>query len=170
MKKLLFTTLLTILAFNNIMACECECFGDCSFKEVSSNSGFVALVKIISHDDFIEEEIPGYNDKMPRSMTVEIIKKYKGSELRDTIKIWGDDGAQCRPYIAYFNVGEYYLIAPNKLGSAHLNGENENDYDFFSCSTDYLKVDFNKKIAIGQYSKRKKQISLEKFRKSLISD
>ena len=65
-------------------------------------------------------------------MTVEIIKKYKGKETRKTIKIWGDNGAECRPYISNFKIGDALPpFAPNILGEYKLQGEKSTDYDFF---------------------------------------
>ena len=97
-------------------------------------------------------------------MTVEIVKKYKGEESKKRIKIWGDNGMLCRPYIEYFMIGDYFLIAPQKIDK---NGENgkKGDYEFFACWDDYMKVDYEKKIAFGNYTKRKKKISLKKFEK-----
>lgn len=99
-------------------------------------------------------------------MTVEVIKKYKGSESRNRIKIWGDNGILCRPYIEEFEIGKYYLIAPSKIENDS-EIELKNDYDFFSCWTDYLEVDYDKKIAYGEYSWWRKEISLAKFEKKL---
>lgn len=99
-------------------------------------------------------------------MTVEVIEKYIGSESRKKIKIWGDNGMLCRPYIANFEIGKYYLIAPSKINETSDNG-NKNDYDFFSCYTDYLVVDFNKKIAFGEYTKREKEVSLQEFEREI---
>ena len=147
-------------------ACDCECTGDCTFKSVSSGSAFVALIKVIEYSDYLDYEIDGYDKKMPLSMTVEIIEKYIGSESRKKIKIWGDNGVLCRPYIANFEIGNYYLIAPSKITETSDIG-NENDYDFFSCYTDYLVVDFNKKIAFGEYTKRKKEVSLQEFEREI---
>jgi len=167
MKKtfvLLFTLLISIKSF----ACSCECIGDCSFSNISKGSEFVALVKVIEYSNFINEQIDGYDGKMPLSMTVEIIKKYIGSEKRKKIKIWGDNGALCRPYIANFEIGKYYLIAPSKLTETTENGK-KNDYDFFSCFIDYLSVDFDKRIAYGEYSKKENQVTLEDFEKEIKS-
>jgi hypothetical protein len=168
MKQKIIFLLLTLLFINTIYACDCECTGDCSFKNTSLNSEFVALVKVISYGDYLNDRILGYNGKMPYSMIVEITKKYKGSETRKKIKIWGDNGALCRPYIADFKLNEYYLIAPNLLKENHLKSELPTDYDFFSCSTDYLKVDIRKKIAYGEYTKTKNHISLSDFEKQII--
>jgi hypothetical protein len=158
--------LVIILISFKSFACDCECVGDCSFKSISSGSDFVALVKVIEYSDYLDYEIDGYDKKMPFSMTVEVIEKYIGSESRKKIKIWGDNGMLCRPYIANFEIGKYYLIAPSKINETSDNG-NKNDYDFFSCYTDYLVVDFNKKIAFGEYTKREKEVSLQEFEREI---
>ena len=167
MKQL--TLIATFLLYPTLSAyaCDCECLDDCSFSVVSKTSIFVALVKVISYNDYLGDDIMGYEGKMPYSMTVEIIKKYKGSETRETIKIWGDDGKECRPYIANFKIGEYYLIAPSVIGDNKLKNESSTDYDFFSCSTDYLKFDMEKEIAYGEYSKKKDEIKLSDFEKEI---
>lgn len=164
-----FSLIVTFLLFSTIStyACDCECLDDCSFNIVSKNSKFVALVRVISYDDYLEDEIMGYEGKMPYSMTVEVIKKYKGSETKENIKIWGDDGKECRPYIANFKIGNYYLIAPSLLGETKLKNESETDYDLFSCFTDHLKVDMNKEIAYGKYSTNKNEIKLSDFEKEI---
>ena len=167
MKHLILIITLLLFSTMSTFACDCECLDDCSFSIVSKNSEFVALVKVISYDDYLEDKIMGHEEKMPYSMTVEIIKKYKGSETRKTIKIWGDDGKECRPYIANFKIGDYYLIAPNLLGDNKLINEGSTDYDFFSCSSDYLKVDMVRKIAHGEYSDSKDEIELAEFEKEI---
>ncbi|MDT0556215.1 hypothetical protein [Patiriisocius hiemis] len=165
MKKtilIIFVLLISIKSF----ACSCECTGDCSFSAISDNQNFVALIKVIEYTDFLEDEIYGYDGKMPYSMTVEIVKKYKGSESKKRIKIWGDNGILCRPYISNFEVGKYYLIAPSIIENDSQTGK-ANDYDFFACWTDYLEVDYEKQIAYGKYSWWRKEISLEKFERKL---
>ena len=167
MKSLIIGMILILFTTFQAFACSCECTGDCSFSSISNNSEFVALVKVISYDDYLGDEIMGHEGKMPYSMTVEIIKKYKGKETRKTIKIWGDNGAECRPYISSFKIGEHYLIAPNILGEYKLEGEKSTDYDFFSCNTDYLKVDIEKQKAFGEYAKMKTEIRLKEFEEKL---
>lgn len=167
MKKtfvILFILLISIKSF----ACSCECTGDCSFSNISKGSEFVALVKVIEYSDFLNVQIDDYDGKMPLSMTVEVIEKYIGSEKRKTIKIWGDNGMLCRPYIANFKVGKYYLIAPSKIDENSDNGV-KGDYDFFSCFTDYLTVDFEKQIAYGEYSKKENQVALKDFENEIKS-
>jgi len=164
MKKLIFISifLFSIQSF----ACSCECNWGCSFSSISDGQNFVALVKVVEYTDFLEDSIEGYENKMPYSMTVEIITKYKGSESKKRIKIWRDNGMLCRPYIANFEVGKYYLIAPSQIENDSQTGK-KNDYDFFACYTDYLEVDYKNQIAYGEYSWWRKEISLEKFERKL---
>ena len=70
-------------------ACSCECNWNCRFGAISDNQEFVALIKVIEYSDYFEYQ----DEKSPYSMTVEVVKKYKGSESRKRIKIWGDNVA-----------------------------------------------------------------------------
>lgn len=164
MKKLI---LILILLFSiQSFACSCQCNWGCSFSSISDKEEFVALIKVIEYSDFLDDEIHGYDGKMPYSMTVEIIKKYKGSESKKRIKIWGDNGMLCRPYISNFEVGKYYLIAPSRIEYDTQTGY-KNDYDLVSCYTDYLEVDYEKQTAYGEYSWWRKEINLKKFERKL---
>ena len=154
-----------LISFNSF-ACDCMCKDDCSFSVISNGNEFVALVKVIEYSGFLDREIIGYDKKMPLSMTVEIIEKYKGTESRKRIKIWGDNGNQCRPYISEFEIGECYLIAPNLITYNSEIGAKD-DYDFFSCSTDYLQVDLENGLAFGEYSKTKNEVLLTTFESEL---
>ncbi|WP_159092206.1 hypothetical protein [Aquimarina sp. Aq107] len=143
---------------SDVFACSCSFAWNDSFSRTIKNSEFVALVKIISFDKYLDEDILGHNGKMPYSMTVEIIKKYKGNEKRKKIKILGDNGMLCRPYLSYFKINSYYLVSPNALDNSA-----NTEYDFFSCRTEYLNVDMDSNVALGNYSLIRNQINLDKF-------
>lgn len=165
--KHLFLLLLSLQTVTQSFSCDCYCIDDCSFHKIIKTSQLVALVKVISYDHYLSKEITGYGGKMPQSMTVEIVKLYKGTETRKRIKIWGDNGALCRPYIGDFNIGGYFLIAPNLIGNPRSTKESRTDYEFFSCATDYLMLDIKTKILYGQYKKEQGKIDLDIFEKSL---
>jgi hypothetical protein len=168
-RQIKYITLLIAFLLTNIpsYSCDCDCIDDCSFHKVVKNSKLVALVKVISHDNYLSADIMGYNGKMPQSMTVEIIKLYRGTETRKRIKIWGDNGALCRPYIANFPIGDYFLIAPDLIEKPFSTNESKTDYEFFSCFTDYLRLDMKTKIAYGQYKKQQDRITLDIFEKTM---
>jgi hypothetical protein len=146
------------------MACSCYSSWNDSFSKTVETSEFIALVKVISFDSYLEREVSDDEEKIPYSMTVEIIKKYKGEEDRDRITIYGDNGILCRPYLTDFEIDGYYLISPNPLDES-LNTE----YDFFACRTEYLEVDIESNKAYGKYSMIRYQISLDTFESKLES-
>ena len=120
-----------------IYACDCESQGN--FYKVSPNSDLVALVKINKYLTF--KDI--YDSPTPMSMEIEILEVFKGVDKRKTIKVWGDVGHLCRPYLNQFSVDSLYVIAFQKgeKGSefGHLN-ETENDYSISNCGEYWLKV------------------------------
>lgn len=156
--------IISFLVFSSIeiLACSCSHSWNDSFRLTAENSEFVALVKIISFDEYLKDEIIGYDGKMPYSMTVEIVKKYKGTESRNRIKVLGDNGALCRPYLSNFEVNSYYLISPNLIDNTA-----DTEYDFFVCRTEYLKVDITTNKAYGNYSMLRKQIDIKTFENKL---
>jgi hypothetical protein len=166
MKKILLTLTFIILMFSNhLFACDCDSKG--SFFEVSKNSDFIALVKINKYLSF--EYI--YEEKTPMSMEVEIIQIFKGNETRKSIIVWGDNGILCRPYLSFFKIGEYYVIAFDKgldgtKGHVH-KSEKNNDYAISNCGTYWLNVNFKSKIANGYVSKTQRKIKLKKIKESL---
>jgi hypothetical protein len=144
------------------MACSCSSSWNDSFSKTAKTSDFVALVKVLSFDSYLESEYSDDEKKVPYSMTVEIIKKYKGEENRDRITIYGDNGMLCRPYLTDFEINGYYLISPNPINES-LNAE----YDFFVCRTEYLEVDIESNKAHGKYSMIRYQIDLDTFESKL---
>lgn len=162
MRQILLFFLFTLFLSFELFACSCSRAWNDSFSLTAKKSEFVALVKIISFDEYLNHEITDFDGKMPYSMTVEIIKKYKGKESRKRITIFGDNGMLCRPYLADFEVNSYYLVSPNPLDNSAITA-----YDFSSCRTGYLKVNIDSNIAHGKYSMIRNQIDLETFENKL---
>ena len=154
--------IMLLLSAGRTLACDCDTRWNDSFSETIKDAGFIALVKIVSFDEFLEREVLGYDGKMPYRMTAEVVKVYKGNEQRSHISILGDNGILCRPYLSEFEIGDYYLIAPNALGNSA-----DTDYNFFICKTDYLEVDIDTGKATGNYAMLRKQVDLKAFEKKL---
>ena len=141
----IFLSLLTIKTY----ACDCESQGN--FYKVSPNSDLVALVKITKYLTF--KDI--YDSPTPMSMEVEILEVFKGVDNRKTIKVWGDVGHLCRPYLNQFSLDSLYVIAFQKgekgSGFGHLN-ETENDYSISNCGEYWLKASSKTDTLIGSES------------------
>lgn len=97
--------LLAILGLpKSALACSCMWAGP--FSKVALGKELIVLGEVLSH--------------YKNSMEVQIIEVVKGTEERKTIRIWGDNGALCRPYVAHFPIGTRWLLAvfplPEKTG------------------------------------------------------
>ncbi len=96
-----------------------------------------------------------YDIKTPMSMEIEIIEIYKGTEQRKAVKVWGDIGNLCRPYLSQFKEGQYYVIAFHKGNYAGGHPEEKNtDYSIFGCGAYWLNVDFKKNNATGDFDSK----------------
>ncbi len=149
MKRL--TTILTIIFLTSTslaFACKCESQGH--FLKVAPKSKLVALVKVNRYLTFNKI----YDEQIPMSMEVEIIKVYQGYETRKTITVWGDNGNQCRPYLNIFNTDKYYIIAFEQDSK-----ENASDFAISICGDYWLTADNEKEIATGPVSEKQNQIT-----------
>ncbi len=120
MKRLLLLCFFLIKCLTTF-ACDCDWAGD--FLTAGLKQDLVVKVKILGyfkHDSDINEK-----------MTVQIIEKFRGKETRKTITVWGDNGADCRPYVDYFEIGQEYFLALTKFG---------NDYYQSNCGDFYLTI------------------------------
>ena len=151
----------------DLQACTCSRSWNDSFSKTVEESEFVALVKVISFDSYLEDlypEMVGTDNTMktPNSMTVEIIKKYKGQENRKRIRVFWGNGILCKPSLTKFRINGYYLISPNPL-----NNSIDTEYDFSSCRTEYLNVDMDWNKAYGKYSVIRYIIDIDSFEDKL---
>jgi len=101
-------TTLVLLAIPGLpnLAFACSCMWAGPFAKVALGKELIVLGEVMDH--------------YKNSMEVQIIEVVKGTEERKTIRIWGDNGALCRPYVAHFPIGTRWLLAvfplPEKTG------------------------------------------------------
>ncbi|MGB0868901.1 MAG: hypothetical protein ACPGSD_04820 [Flavobacteriales bacterium] len=103
------------------LACDCKWGGD--FFTISNESDLVVKVRVINKI----KGSSGFNTKME----VEVLECFKGDETRKVITILGDNGAECRPYIDYFNLGDTYYLSLYNFGD---------EYEQMNCGEMYLKL------------------------------
>lgn len=141
-------TVFLSLTTEKLFACDCELEGN--FYRVSPTSDLVALVKINKYLTF--KNI--YDNPTPISMEVEVLEVFKGIENRKRIKVWGDFGHLCRPYLNQFSVDSLYVIAfhKGKKGDFEHKEETENDYSISNCGEYWLKANSNSETLIGSES------------------
>ena len=148
-KFLVLVSIFSLTIGQTAFACDCDYNG--TFLELAPKTKLVALVKVKKYLTFENIFNITHDVKIPMSMKVEIIEIYRGKERRKTVKVWGDSGNLCRPYLAEFELDKYYVIAFYKgmRGSKEYGHKKEKktDYSISICGEFWLDVDIKEGIA-----------------------
>ena len=128
-------------------AAACSCLWGGPFSKVALHKEVIVLGEVVSY--------------YKNSMDVQVIEVIKGKEKRGTIRIWGDNGALCRPYVSLFPIGTTWLLALSalptktvgeqlKLGSEEgfISSPDNKEYDISVCGEFWLKV--RREEAVGR--------------------
>lgn len=116
-----------------VYPCSCEWNGP--FFKVAKGTSLVALVKIKNYGSF--------SGNISMYMEVEVIELLKGDDTRKILKVWGDTGMLCRPYLSRFQSDSIWVLS---LFKSHSEGyfrhpdEKEGDYNISGCGEYYMKV------------------------------
>ena len=118
------------------LACTCSWTGP--LLRVAPASDLIVRGKVLAHFD----RSRGVN----RAMDVEVYEVLKGSLKGRRVRIWGDDGAQCRPYVAGFPVGTEWIFAVSRR-------RGEPDYAISVCGEYWAHVEGE--LVIGRLASTK---------------
>lgn len=119
------------------LASACSCTWGGPFSRVALGKELIVLGEVLDH--------------YKNSMEVKVIEVIKGTEERRTFRIWGDNGALCRPYVSSFPIGTRWLLAifalPEKTGeqpAAYREGfssrPGKREYAISVCGDFWLEV------------------------------
>ncbi len=72
------------------------------------------------------------------SMDVDVLEVLKGVVASKRIRIWGDNGSQCRPYVSGFPVGTEWVFAISRLRQV---GSTPADFFVNGCGEYWAKVE-----------------------------
>ena len=101
----------------------------------------IFIVRVLDHEYFVSSA-EGAADAIfaPRSATFEVIKSLKGSTKKKEIKVFGDNGVLCRPYIDTFKEDRYYIVGLYKC-----NGKErfETTQDFYISICGEFWIEYN---------------------------
>lgn len=138
----------------NALACTCAWGGP--FMKVARNTEVIVQAKVVTYD------------RKKQSMIVKITEVYSGNIKRKNIRVWGDNGMLCRPYVTTFPIGSEWVFALNGQGSKP-KYNSDNRYAISVCGAYWLRVRGNK--VIGYIDKGKshrggqQEITQEVFRR-----
>jgi hypothetical protein len=113
------TLLVTLLAPSVVLACTCMWAGP--FTKVALGTELVVFGEVRSHDR--------------TSMDVTVLDVLKGAERRRVIRVWGGDGAACRPSVTGFPPGTRWILALRRFGEPR-----PRDYGISYCGEFWLEV------------------------------
>lgn len=119
----------------------CQCLWQGSFSTIVKRSDFIASGEVITTKG------NSIDFKIARTM---VDNKINFSEFNEVIRIWGDDGKQCRPNITEFPVGSQWIVALTKITANIPDGFNPNtpnisygrinDYYLSKCGAYWLRL------------------------------
>lgn len=109
--------LVTLLAPGVALACSCMWSGP--FTKMALGTDLVVVAEVRSY--------------YRHGMDVAVIDVLKGGEDRSVIRVWGDTGALCRPYVAAFPRGTRWIFALKREPGTR-------DYIISVCGEYWLEV------------------------------
>jgi len=155
--------LVTLSIPSGAVACSCVWGGP--FSKVALHKAVIILGQVLSYHK--------------NSMEVQVIELIKGTEDRTTIRIWGDNGALCRPYVTHFPIGTTWLFAisalPTKTVGEQLKSGSEEgfisssgnkEYAISVCGEFWLKVNHEEavgRITVDHHSKLMERVPLKEI-------
>jgi hypothetical protein len=105
------------------LACSCGWAG--GFLKVAGNTQLIVTAKVLSYDK--------------NSMHLQVLRTLKGSAA-SSIRVFGDNGAQCRPYVTTFPIGTTWVFAVSGQRAPEA-GEAAPHYQISICGRYYLGLD-----------------------------
>lgn len=88
--------------FLNLTAVGCDCGWGGDFLKLSNETAIIFQFEVLGHEKLDRER-----DEI---LIAKVLKIYKGELENDTVRLRGDDGHYCAPYVSQFEVGEKYMV------------------------------------------------------------
>ena len=128
MTLLLAAAVLTLWSSTSAHACSCSWAGP--FLNVAPGTPLIVRARVVGHT-FRSRDVD-------LAMDVEVLEVFKGSAKGKRIRIWGDNGAQCRPYVVAFPVQTEWVFAIAELSA---DGPGKGDYFISVCGEFWARVE-----------------------------
>ncbi len=114
-------------------ACSCM-WAAGGFLGVAPNAEIIVRARVVDYH--------GRNRKVDLAMDVEVAEVLKGCAAAGKIRIWGDNGALCRPYVSAFPRGTEWIFAIRPLrGSREPEADRAGEFYIPGCGAYWLRVD-----------------------------
>jgi hypothetical protein len=115
------------------VASACSCLWAGGFLTVAPNAEIIVRARVVDYH--------GRNRKVDLAMDVEVAEVLKGGSVPARVRVWGDSGALCRPYVSAFPRGTEWIFAIRPLsGSREPDAHRGGDFYIPGCGAYWLEV------------------------------
>ncbi len=127
----------TVICLTFILGCAtstvlaCECANNKPFLEIFSQADLIIVGRVTSYQGLT----PSQN--APLAADIEIQRVLKGNNTSEKVRVFGDTGALCRPYINKFPLNTNWVFALNSLSTG---ASGESQYYISNCGEYSLLV------------------------------
>lgn len=128
-KTAIFSMFFVVFATSAVFAC--TCVNNRPFFDITSNADLIVIGKTTEYHGFSSFS------NQPLAVDVEIQRLIKGNIALEKVRVFGDDGALCRPYVTKFPLNTTWVFALNFL-STGANGQPQ--YAISNCGEFSLQV------------------------------
>jgi hypothetical protein len=124
---------LTVLA-STALPCSCPPLAPgathaAPFLDVAPGSDLVVVAEVLRYSGKRHTSA-----RIPEAMDVAVRQVFKGAERRSTLRLRGDTGVLCRPYVTKFAPGTVWVFA------LHRAPEKRGEYALSACGEHWLRV------------------------------
>jgi hypothetical protein len=113
-----------------IPAQACSCIWAGPFLKVAPGTELIVRAKVLAYH--------GKSRDVDLAMDVQVLEVLKGTTPSRKIRIWGDDGVMCRPYVKNFPLQTEWVFAIRKLTG---EGSAAGDYFISVCGEYWARVE-----------------------------
>ncbi len=107
----------------------CSCTWAGPFLTVAPRAPLIVRARVLAHH--------GEGAGTPLAMDLEVLEVLHGESPTGRLRVWGDDGALCRPYVTTFPVGSEWVLALDGPGS---KPGMTPDHAISACGSTWLEV------------------------------
>ena len=119
-------------------ALACMCLWAGPFTKVALGADLIVLGEVRAYER--------------HGMEVAVLDVLKGDRARPLIKVWGDNGALCRPYVSTFPIGTRWIFALHHERDHRERDVRSRDYVISGCGAFWLAVQGDQAIGlVGPY-------------------
>ena len=144
-------------------ASACTCMWAGGFLKVAPGAEVIVRVRV--------RDYHGQARKVHLAMDAVVLERLKGSPKADDIRIWGDNGILCRPYVSAFPRGTEWILAIRPLSGPYGDEAGRaGDYYIPGCGAYWLRVNRDRvtgHIRDGAPGRAEQELSLDALRAAL---